>query len=93
MEYGFQHDKWQDEEEIIVLEDPSPRPFSLYMELGDRIKQGLNSGRKVSPLVCADMTFDKVQFDGGLKQCVVLVRTLRGTESYRINHYRDLNVY
>ena len=93
MEYGFQHDKWRDEEEIIVLEDPSPRPFSLYMELGDRIKQGLNSGRKVSPVVRADMTFDKVQFDGGLKQCVVLVRTLRGTESYRINHYRDLNVY
>ena len=93
MEYGFQHDKWQDEEEIIVLEDPSPRPFSLYMELGDRINQGLNSGRKVSPVVRADMTFDKVQFDGGLKQCVVLVRTLRGTESYRINHYRDLNVY
>lgn len=26
--------------------------------------------------------FDKVQFDGGLKQCDVLVRTLRGTERY-----------
>ena len=62
-----------------MLEDPSPRPYSLYMELGDRIKQGLNSGRKVSPVVSVDMTFDKVQFDGGLKRCGVLVRTLRGT--------------
>ena len=91
MGYGVQHDEWRDEEEIIVLEDPSPRPFSLYMELGDRIKQGLNSGRKVSPIVRVDMIFDKVQFDGGLKQCGVLVRTLHGTERYRINHYRDLN--
>ena len=41
-----------------MLEDPSPRPYSLYMELGDRIKQGLNSGRKVSPVVRVDMTFD-----------------------------------
>ena len=74
-----------------MLEDPSPRPFSLYMELGDRIKPGLNSGRKVSPVVRVDMTFYKVQFDGGVKQCGVLVRTLRGTERYWINQYRDLN--
>ena len=45
----------------------------------------------MSPVVRVDMTFDKVLFDGGLKQCGVLVHTLRGTERYRINHYRDLN--
>ena len=73
-----------------MLEDPSPSPFSLYMELGDRFKPGLNSGRNVSP-VRVDMTFDEVQFDGGVKQCGVLVHTLRGTERYRINQYRDLN--
>ena len=46
---------------------------------------------EVSPVVHVDMTSDKVQFDGGLKQCGVFVRTLCGTERYRINHYRDLN--
>ena len=63
MGYGSQHNELQDEEEILVLEDPSPRPFSLYMELGERIKQWRNSTSVTS---CVDRTFDKVQFDGGL---------------------------
>ena len=89
--YGSQHNDLRDEEDIVVLEDPSPRPFSLYMKLGERIKQGLNSRRKVSPAVCVDMTFDKIQFDGGFKQCGVLVHTLHRTGRYTINLCRDLN--
>ena len=69
-----------------MLEDPSPRPYSLYMELGDRIKQGLNSGREVSPVVRVDMTFDKVQFDGVVSWFAHSVE-----HRYRINHYQDLN--
>jgi len=38
-----------------------------------------------------DMPFDKLLFDGGLRSLGTLVRTYRGTERYRINHYRDLN--
>ena len=86
MGYRSQHYEWRDEEERVVLEDPSPRPYSLYMELGDRIKQGLNSGRKVSPVVRVDMTFDKVQFDGVVSLFAHFVE-----HRYRINHCQDLN--
>jgi len=103
--YGSQHDEWRDEADIIQLDrskksdadaerdcNPVPRPFSLYSELRNKIKIVLNSGRKESPVVCIDMPFDKLQFDGGLKQYGTFVHTFRGIDRYNINHYRDLNV-
>ena len=99
--YGSQHDEWRDEADIVPLDtndhaktecDPVPRPFSLYSELRNKIKVALNSGRKESPVVRIDMPFDKLQFDGGLKQYGTFVRTFRGIDRYNISHYRDLNV-
>jgi len=69
-----------------------PRPFSLYFELRNKIKIVLNSGRKESPVIRIDMPFDKLQFDGGLKQYGTFVRTFRGIVRCNINHYGDLNV-
>ena len=98
--YGSQHDEWRDEADIVPLDvsdterdcDPVPRPFSLYSELRNKIKTALSSGRKESPVVRIDMPFDKLQFDGGLKQYGIFVRTFRGIDRYNIGHYRDLNV-
>ena len=98
--YGSQHDEWRDEADIVPLDvsdterdcDPVPRPFSLYSELRNKIKTALSSGRKESPVVRIDMPFDKLQFDGGLKQYGIFVRTFRGIDRYNISHYRDLNV-
>ena len=50
-------------------DDPVPRLFTPYTEFRNKIKSALNSGRKESPVVRTDMPFDKLQFDGGLKQC------------------------
>jgi len=39
------------------------------------------------------MPFDKLQFDGGLKQYGMFVYTFRGIDRYNINHYQDLTHY
>lgn len=99
--YGSEHDEWRPEADIVPLDsndverdcdDPVPRPFTLYTELRNKIKSALNSGRKESPVVRIDMPFDKLQFDGGLKQYGTFVRTFRGIDRYNISHYHDLNV-
>ena len=37
------------------------------------------------------MSFDILQFDGGLKQSGVPSRQVSGNQYYKIRHYRDLN--
>ena len=53
------------------------RRFSLYHELGTRIKSVLNSNRKGSPLVRIDMPFDSIEFDGGLQRLAQRSNLLR----------------
>jgi len=96
--YSSAYDEWRNEAEVVESNEASVevscelvKPFSLYEQLCNRIKCALNSGRKDSPSVRIDMPFDKLLFDGGLRSLGTLVRTYRGTERYRINHYRDLN--
>ena len=68
-----------------------PTWFSLYYELGTKIKQSLYCGRKDSPSVCISMPFDKIQFEGGLKSCGIASRNVHGIQRYKVRHYRDLN--
>ena len=78
--FDSSYDEWKEKSGIVDLTEDSGEHlhshiiecFSLYEELGVKIKASLNSGRKESPIVCIDMPFDKIEFDGGLK--------LHGTE-------------
>jgi len=99
---GFSQDfdEWRDPLDIVSLyegsevDDPKSHvllPFSLYSELSSAIKKALNSGRKESPHVRSKMSFDKLQFTGGLKACSSLLRTYRGTERHKITDYKDLD--
>ena len=78
--YSSSHDEWRDETELVSI-DPQPSEhsmetdcngimyalFSLYNELGSRIKSSLMSRRKESPTVRIELPFDiKVLFEGGL---------------------------
>ena len=79
--YSNSHDEWRDETELVPM-DPQPSehsmetdsingvvyaPFSLYNELGSRIKSSLMSRMKESPTVQIELSLDKVLFEGGLK--------------------------
>jgi len=87
---GFSQDfdKWRDPLDIVPLyegsevddlKSPVLLPFSLYFELCNAIKKALNSGRKESPHVRIKMSFDKLQFTGGLKAFTSSSRTYHGT--------------
>ena len=104
--YHARFDEWRDESEIELLTQnndesenehdlgscpPLGHPFSLYHELGTRIKQTLLCGRKESPCVRIDMPFDLLLFNGGLGAAGTQFRNIGGTKHYRIKHYRDLN--
>ena len=104
--YSSSHDEWRDETEIVSI-DPQPSehlmetdcisngvmyaPFSLYNELGSRIKSSLISRRKESPTVRIELPFDKVLFEGGIKVCGTESRYYRGVQKYKIAKYADLN--
>ena len=104
--YRELYDEWRLESEIVVknltvqhdTQDGGgavcvtvPYVFSLYRELALRIKQCLTSSRKSSPVVKIEMSFDKVQYDGGLKLYGQLKCTRRGNTVYTIQQYSDLD--
>ena len=66
-------------------------PFSLYFELGTKIKVSLLSKRKESPNIRLEVPFDKLLYEGGLKSCGRFRRTYRGIQRYGIAKYSDLN--
>ena len=70
---------------------PAVQPYSLYNELGIKIKQSLTCGRKDSPLVKITMGFDYFLFTGGLQQAGIATNTVLGTVRYGIQQYSDLN--
>ena len=103
--YSERYDEWRLESEIVVKNSTVqhdtdggramcvtvPYVFSLYRELALRIKQCLTSGRKSSPIVKIGMSFDKVQYDGGLKLYGQLKCNCRGNTVYTIQQYSDLD--
>ena len=74
---------------LFLEQEEVGHPFSLYHELGTRSKQTLLCGRKESPCVHIDMSFDL--FNGGLGAAGTQFRNIGGTKHYRIKHFHDLN--
>jgi len=68
------------------------QPYSLYKELGLKIKQSLTCGRKDSLLVKITMEFDNFLFKGGFQPIGIAANTVQGTVRYKIQHYTDLDV-
>ena len=71
--YDSDQDEWHDEADIVDLSESQPSHllspnFSLYQDLALLIKSSLQSSRKGNPEVKLAMNFDKVQFDGGIRQ-------------------------
>ena len=96
--YSSSYDEWKDISELEAIgeaeREQAPthfQPFSLYKDLRVKIKLAMSCGRKSSPSVRISMSFDILQFNGGLKQCGVPSRRVSGNQYYRIGHYRDLN--
>ena len=99
--YHARFDEWRDGSKIELLTQDNAaesenehnlgHPFSLYYELGTRIKQTLLCGRKESPHVRIDMPFNLILFNGGLGAAGTQFINIGGTHNYRIKHYRDLN--
>ena len=67
------------------------QPFSLYIELGNKVKSSLQSSRRESPAVKLDMTFDKLLFEGGLGRLGMEKRVCCGIRRYTIRAYSDID--
>jgi hypothetical protein len=94
--YGSSDDEWRDEDDIVQpRQDPinliTPA-FNLYQELALKIKMSLQSTRKSNPEVKLVMDFDKLQFDGGIRQAGTLKASNR-VEKYKIKAYSDLDEF
>lgn len=57
-----------------------------------QIKLVLDSTGRHDPQVGIDLPFDKLLFEGGLKQLGTVTCNLRGSDMYTIKHYSDLNL-
>ena len=99
--YNTEYDEWRDSQDVIDLSQTkavhdssgtveSYTPFSLYFELGTKIKLSLLSRRKESPTVRIELPFDKVLYEGGIKAYGTPSRHYRGVQRYRIMNYSDL---
>ena len=99
--YNSSNDEWREQNDIITLSDQAHsttscstvtqvQPFSLYQELGIRIKQALTCGRKQSPSVKITMGFDYLLFKGGL-QAAGIPKSKVGVARYKIQQYSDLD--
>ena len=92
--YSSSDDEWRDAADVVDLCEAQPSylispSFSLYQELALMIKASLQSSRKESPEVKITMNFDKVQFDGGIRQLEKLKSDERGIKKYTIDCYSD----
>ena len=94
--YSSSEDEWRDAADVVDLCEAQPSylispSFNLYQELALMIKASLQSSRKESPEVKITMNFDKVQFDGGIRQLGKLKSDKRGIKKYTIDCYSDLD--
>ena len=90
--YGHEFDEWRNEGDIVLPQQPEVyKPFSLYQELAYQIKLALDSRGRRDPEVRIELPFDKVLFEGGLKQAGCYLRTSRGNTVYSIKRYADLS--
>jgi len=71
-----------------VFEPAVMEAYTLYKDLGTRIKKGLI---KSSPLIKIVMPFDLLLFSGGLKEAGILSKKVGNVQHYKIAHCRDLN--
>lgn len=100
--YSEDYDEWKDAEDIEdiedVTDDESPdqlassvyAPYSLYKDLGLRIKRSLTCAR-ASPVTKIVLPFDTLSFNGGLKSVGTPSRKQGGVQHYKIKSYTDLN--
>ena len=95
--YADHHDQWREAEEVESLDtsvcEEAERytPFDPHRELAFQIKASLDSGHRKAVDVRLDMPFDRLLFNGGLKQKAVHIRSSHGHEIYGIKHYSDLD--
>ena len=90
--YGDEDDEWRDTAEIVETQpDVEPYvPFDVHRELGYQIALALNSKHRSEPEVRIELPFDKLLFEGGLKQYGKLLCKSRGHDVYTIERYSAL---
>lgn len=93
--YGEEFDEWRQRNEIQDLTTQTPmemyRPFELHRELAMQIKLSLNSKNRRDPDVRIEVPFDKMLFEGGLKQSGHYLGRSHGHDVYGIDKYSDLS--
>ena len=90
--YSDDFDEWRPAADIVVPEQPEVyQPFHLHSELAIKIKQALTSSSAREPDVRISLPFDKVLFEGGLKQAGTPTSSSRGTKTFTIKNYSDLS--
>ena len=90
--YGDEDDEWRDIAEIVETQpDVEPYvPFDAHRELAYQIVLALDSKHRSDPDVRIELPFDKLLFEGGLKQYGKLLCKSRGHDVYTIQSYSAL---
>ena len=99
--YDDSSDEWHELGDIVTTNRRDPtntrnsitqvQLYSLYKELGIKIKQALVYGRKQSPVVKITMAFDYLLFKGGLQTAGTPARCVQGYQWYKIECYSNLD--
>ena len=92
------HDEWREAEEVESVCKESKEaerytPFDPHREVAFQIKASLNAGNRKDVDVRIDMPFDRLLFNGGLKQKAFHQGRSHGHDMYGIRQYSDLNSF
>ena len=90
--YGDNEDEWREVSELVQL-SKKPQPYillQLHRELTYQIQAALDSKYRKDPDVKIEVPFDKLLFDGDLKQHGHMLHTFHGHDIYTIHRYSDL---
>ena len=96
--YDDRYDEWREAEEVETIDTDCEEseaelylPYDPHRELAYQIKAALDSRHRKDPDTRIDMPFDKLLFDGGLKQRGVHLRRSHGHDVYGLKQYSDLD--
>ena len=95
--YSDEHDEWRDPSELVNIGSDGHHletyhPYNPHQEIAYQIKLALHSGNRKDPEVRIELPFDRLLFDGGLKQFGQFLHTRNGHDVYTVQSHADLKL-
>ena len=93
--YSDEHDEWRNSSDLVSIGSDGQQledyqPYNPHRELAYQIKVSLHSGSRREPEVRIELPFDRLLFEGGLKQCGRFLGKRGGHDVYTVRGHADL---